>query len=263
MIIITADDLGLSRAVTKGVLEAHRRGVVRSAGLLVTYPASPEAAAEARLERDLEVGLHFDLVGGDPASDPATIRSLCDTEGRFYPLPELTRRLFTGRVRLGEIAIELRAQVERARSWGIPAEAWDSHRHVHLMPPVAMVVGAVAKELGARWVRRARAHGFALAPKAAALTASSLVSEIALRGIPGNDWFLDVTYVRPRLEAESVALFAMRSGVGEISGHPGYIDDELRQADSLVEPREYDLELLTDPLLLEALGRDAVSWRVP
>ena len=262
MLIITADDLGLSRAVTKGVLEAHRKGVVRSAGLLVTYPASPEAAAEARLERDLEVGLHIDLVGGEPSSDPSQVRSLCDAEGRFYPLTELTKRLFTGRVRANEIAIELRAQVERARSWGIPALAWDSHRHVHLMPPVARVVGAVAKEMGARWVRRGFARGATLVPKQAALSLSTLVSQLGLRGIPGNDWFLDVTYVRPRLDAEAVALLAMRGGVGEISSHPGYIDDDLRHADSLVEPREYDLELLTDPLLLEALGRDAVSWRV-
>jgi predicted glycoside hydrolase/deacetylase ChbG (UPF0249 family) len=210
MLIITADDLGLSRAVTKGVLEAHRRGVVRSAGLLVTYPASPEAAAEARLERDLEVGLHIDL----------------------------------------------------ARSWGTPALAWDSHRHVHLMPPVARVVGGVAKEMGARWVRRGRAYGATLVPKQAALSLATLVSELSLRHVAGNGWFLDVTYVRPRLDAEAVALLAMRGGVGEISSHPGYIDDDLRHADSLVEPREYDLELLTDPLLLEALGRDAVSWRV-
>jgi predicted glycoside hydrolase/deacetylase ChbG (UPF0249 family) len=261
-LVVTADDLGLSRAVTKGVLEAHRRGVVRSTSLLVTFPASPEAAAEARLERGLEVGLHFDLVGGDPVSDPATVSSLCDREGRFYPLGELTKRLFTGRVRAGEIAAELRAQVECARAWGIPAVAWDSHRHVHLMPPVARVMAAVAKELGARWVRRARAPGTTLAPKAAALNAASLVSELALRSIPGNTWYVDLTSARPRLDAAAVALLAMRGGVGEISGHPGYVDDDLRDADSLVEEREYDLELLTDPLLIEAFGRDAVSWRV-
>lgn len=262
MLIVTADDLGMSRAVTRGVLEAHRNGVVRSAGLLVTYPASPEAAAEARLERGLEVGLHIDLVGGDPISDPAAVSSLCDAEGRFYPLSEFTKRLFTGRIRASEIAVELRAQVECARSWGTPALAWDSHRHVHLMPPVARVVGHVAKEMGARWVRRGRAYGTTLVPKQAALSLATLLSELSLRRVPGNDWFLDVTYVRPRLDAEAVALLAMRGGVGEISSHPGYIDDELRHADSLVEPREYDLELLTDPLLLEALGRDAVSWRV-
>jgi predicted glycoside hydrolase/deacetylase ChbG (UPF0249 family) len=261
-LVVTADDLGISKSVNRGVLEAHRRGVVRSTSLLVTFPASPEAAAEARLERGLEVGLHFDLVGGDPVSDPSAIRSLCDSNGRFYKLPELTKRIFTGRVRPGEIAAELRAQVEVARSWGVPALAWDSHRHVHLMPPVARVVGAVAREMGARWVRRGRAPTTTLSPKAAALSAASILSELALRGTPGNRWYVDVTSARPRLDAAAVALLAMHRGLGEISGHPGYVDDDLRDADALVEEREYDLELFTDPLLVEALGRDAVSWRV-
>ena len=142
-IVVTADDLGLSAGVTRGILEAHRRGVVRSTSLLVTFPAAQEAAELALAERELEVGLHLDLVGGQPVSDPATVPSLCDEDGRFYPLPVFTRRVFTGRVRATDLALELRAQAARARSWGIPALAWDSHRHVHLMPPVALVVGRV------------------------------------------------------------------------------------------------------------------------
>ena len=43
-LVVTADDLGLSRAVTKGVLEAHQRGIVRSTSQLVTFPWSEEGA---------------------------------------------------------------------------------------------------------------------------------------------------------------------------------------------------------------------------
>ena len=261
-LVVTADDLGLSRAVTKGVLEAHRRGIVRSTSLLVTFPWSEEGAAQALAERDLEVGIHLDLVGGTPVSDPATVRSLCDAEGRFHPLGELTKRLLTARISAREVSAELRAQIERARMWGVPALAWDSHRHVHLMPPVARVVGALARELGAGWIRRGRAPHLTLAPKAVALNISSTMSELALRRTRGNTWYLDLTSARPRLDAASVALLAMHPGIGEISGHPGYVDDDLRRADSLVEERGYDLELLTDTLLTEALGRDTVVWRV-
>ena len=56
-LVITADDLGLSPGVTKGILESHRRGVVRSTSLIVTADSSAEAAALARMEPDLEVGL--------------------------------------------------------------------------------------------------------------------------------------------------------------------------------------------------------------
>ena len=258
---MTADDLGLSAGVTRGILEAHRRGVVRSTSLIVTYPAAEEAAALARSEPDLEIGLHLDLVGGQPASEPATVPSLCDENGNFHPLPVFARRLFTGRVRAAELATELRAQAARARSWGVPAVAWDSHRHVHLLPPVALVVGRVARDLGVRWVRRARAPRLRRQLKSAALHTASLVSELAFRGIRGPSWYVDLSSQRPRLDAAAVALLAAYGGLGEISGHPGYVDDGLSGADALVQ-RADDLALLTDPLLRTALGGHGVIWRV-
>ena len=261
-LVVTADDLGLAPGVTRGILQAHREGIVRSTSLLVTFPSSEEGAELARGERDLEIGLHLDLVGGRPVTDPKRVPTLVDAQGRFLRLPELTRRLFTRQVRSSEIATELRAQVERARSWGVPALAWDSHRHVHLMPPVARVVGALARELGARWVRRARAPQLTASLKTAALHASTLIAELAYRGVPGNSWYVDLTTRRPRLDATAVALLATLPGVGEIGAHPGYVDDDLRRADALVGAREDDLELLIDPLLQEALGRDCVVWRV-
>ena len=261
-LVVTADDLGLSPGVTRGILQAHREGIVRSTSLLVTFPSSEEGAALARRERDLEIGLHLDLVGGTPVSDPAKVPTLVGDDGRFLRLAELTKRLFTRRVRAQEIATELRAQVERARGWGVPALAWDSHRHVHLMPPVARVVGALARELGARWIRRARTPRPSSSLKTAALHASTLVSELAYRGIPGNTWYLDLTTRRPRLDATGVALLATLPGVGELGAHPGYVDDDLRRIDPVLGIREDDLELLIDPLLQEALGRDCVVWRV-
>jgi predicted glycoside hydrolase/deacetylase ChbG (UPF0249 family) len=261
-VIVTADDLGLSPGVTRGILEAHRNGVVRSTSLLVTFPAAQEAAALARAEPELEVGLHLDLVGGQPASDPAEVPSLCDEDGRFYPLSVFARRVFTGRVRAAELAAEVRAQTARAHSWGVSALAWDSHRHVHLIPPVAVVVGHVARDLGVRWVRRARAPRLQPHLKTASLHAASLVSDLALRGIPGPSWYVDLTSQRPRLDAAGVALLAAYGGVGEISAHPGYVDDELRRHDALVDDRTDDLAVLTDPLLRSALGRTGVAWRV-
>jgi predicted glycoside hydrolase/deacetylase ChbG (UPF0249 family) len=261
-IVVTADDLGLTAGVTRGILDAHRQGIVRSTSLLVTYPAAEESAALARAEPDLEIGLHLDLVGGRPASDPAAVASLCDEDGRFYPLPVFTRRLFTGRVRARELAAEVRAQAARARSWGVPALAWDSHRHVHLLPPVALVVGHVARDLGVRWVRRSRSPRLRAQLKTASLHAASLAAELAFRGIRGPSWYVDLTSQRPRLDAAGVALLAAYGGLGEVSAHPGYVDDDLRSRDGLVHERTDDLGVLTDPLLRTALGGDGVIWRV-
>ena len=260
-LVVTADDLGLSPGVTKGILESHRRGVVRSASLVVTFAAAEEAAALARAEHDLEVGLHLDLVGGGPIADPASIPSLCDDDGRFHPLAEFARRLAIGRIRAHELAAEVRAQVALARRWGVPALAWDSHRHVHLMPPVARVVSRVAREEGVRWVRRGTAPRWPGA-KGAAIHAASLLSALAYRGIAGNAWYVDLTGSRPRLDATGLALLPAYGRLGEIGAHPGYVDAELRRVDPVLAEREADLALLTDPLVRAALD-GAIRWRVP
>ena len=60
-LIVTADDFGLSPGVNRGILEAHRRGVLTSTSLMVLRPACDEAVALARECPDLSVGLHLDL----------------------------------------------------------------------------------------------------------------------------------------------------------------------------------------------------------
>lgn len=262
-LIVTADDLGISPGVTRGVLESHRNGVVRSASLLVTFPDSAEGAALSRSERGLETGLHVDLVGGRPVSDPAKVPSLVDADGCFHRLAAFTARLFTGRIRTADLAAEIRAQVALARSWGIEPLAWDSHQHTHLMPPVARVIAHLAREEHVRYLRRASGPRLAAPVKAQLLTLSTLADRVLLRGLPGNDWFVDLSSLPQRPDAAGIALYAAYRGVGELIAHPGYPDDALRATgDGLVLQRHDDLMVLSDPLLRSALG-DTVRWRVP
>jgi predicted glycoside hydrolase/deacetylase ChbG (UPF0249 family) len=264
--IITADDVGLSPAVTRGALETARLGVVRSVSIIVNMPESEDAAAEARSIRGLELGLHLNVLAGRPVSDPATVRSLLDENGEFLRLGELARRLARGGVRAGELARELRAQVERARRLGTPAQAWDSHRHVHLVPPVARVVAALARELGARYVRRAPlppARVGRVVAKRTLLAALSRASAPFYRGIAGNDWYVDLSTWSPAPQAADIAALALLTGVGELGAHPGYVDDLLAARDALVAERERERRLLCDARLLMALGEDLVRHRVP
>ena len=60
-LIVNADDFGLSAGVNRGVIEAHERGIVTSASLMVRPPAAAEAAADARAYPELSLGLHVDL----------------------------------------------------------------------------------------------------------------------------------------------------------------------------------------------------------
>lgn len=263
--IVTADDVGLSPGVTRGAIEAARRGVVRSVSVIVNMPESAAAAEEVRAVEGVESGVHLNIVVGGPVCDPASVRSLVDADGRFLGLGGLTRRLARGGVRAGEVAREVRAQVGRARDLGIPALAWDSHRHTHLLPPLARVVGALAREQGARYVRRAAmppARAGQSPAKRRVLALLSRLSAPLYRDIRGNDWYVDLSAWTPPPDPVDIGSLASLGGVGELGAHPGYPDEILASRDAFVSGREREVGLLCDPTLRIALGDGLVHHRV-
>src|ERR1044072_1800971 len=61
LLIVNADDFGLSDAVNKGIVEAHEDGVVTSTSLMARRPAAAQAVGLARGLPSLAVGLHVDI----------------------------------------------------------------------------------------------------------------------------------------------------------------------------------------------------------
>ena len=64
LLIITADDFGLSSAVNEGILHAFLRGIVTTASAIVTTSGAKQAAKLTQNVR-LPVGLHLDLFEGN------------------------------------------------------------------------------------------------------------------------------------------------------------------------------------------------------
>jgi predicted glycoside hydrolase/deacetylase ChbG (UPF0249 family) len=63
-LIVNADDFGLTAGVNRAVADAHRRGVLTSASLMVDAPAADDAARLAGVLPGLSVGLHADAEPG-------------------------------------------------------------------------------------------------------------------------------------------------------------------------------------------------------
>jgi predicted glycoside hydrolase/deacetylase ChbG (UPF0249 family) len=102
LLVINADDFGLSPGVNQGIAETHTNGVVTSASLMVLESAAEDAAAAARDLPELSVGLHFVEDGSADLDDPA------------------------------EAARAFVAQLERFRELiGRDPTHFDSHHHVH------------------------------------------------------------------------------------------------------------------------------------
>jgi predicted glycoside hydrolase/deacetylase ChbG (UPF0249 family) len=73
LLIVNADDFGLSRGLNEGIVEAHAHGIVTSASLMVSRPGAGQAAKLAGAHPSLSVGLHFDDGCGADLDDPAQV----------------------------------------------------------------------------------------------------------------------------------------------------------------------------------------------
>ena len=60
LLIVTADDFGISRGVNRGIAQAHREGILTSTSLMVNRPASVQAADVGRACPALNIGLQLD-----------------------------------------------------------------------------------------------------------------------------------------------------------------------------------------------------------
>ena len=115
LLIVTADDFGIGRGVNRGVVQAHREGILTSTSLMVNRPASVQAADVGRTCPALSVGLHLEL---DPGGAPDVPRELDRQLSRFTALV------------------------------GAPPTHLDSHHDVHKNPRVLADVQALARRVG-------------------------------------------------------------------------------------------------------------------
>jgi chitin disaccharide deacetylase len=60
-LVVNADDFGASSGINRGILEAHRQGILTSTSLMVNMPAAAEAVVLSREAPDLGVGLHVNF----------------------------------------------------------------------------------------------------------------------------------------------------------------------------------------------------------
>jgi hopanoid biosynthesis associated protein HpnK len=152
-IIITGDDFGFSSSVNRAIIEAHERGVLTNTSLMVTGEAFEEAVALAREHPKLGVGLHLVLTDGAAVLPPVKIPHIVDDEGRF-------RGPFAAGVRYQchpagsrEVRMEIRAQLEKFQSTGLPLSHVDGHKHMHMPPIVLDTLALLAAEFSIRAVR--------------------------------------------------------------------------------------------------------------
>src|SRR5712692_6943121 len=87
-LIVNADDLGWTEGVNRGIIEAHRNGIVTSTSLLANGSAFSPGVALAKQAPALGVGGHVNLSDGIPVSRAEEVRSLLNGNGHLEGGPE-------------------------------------------------------------------------------------------------------------------------------------------------------------------------------
>src|SRR4051812_45165829 len=155
-LVVNADDFGMSPAISRGILRAHRDGIVTSTSLLGNCTDLDHARAALAEAPNLGVGVHLALVGGGPVADPASVPTLVTKAGRFLGrgaefIAAWTRR----QIDAGDVEREFDAQVARVRAAGITIDHLDTHHHLGFLPIVGRSVEAVARKYGIGAIRSA------------------------------------------------------------------------------------------------------------
>ena len=212
-VIVHADDFGLHPAINDGIEAAHREGLVSSASVMPLGPAFADALRRLPSLPNLDLGLHFTLVG---------VPQMLPTLGAF--LAAYAR----GQMPASRLETDLRRQMDALGTLSI--SHIDSHQHLHALPSMMRVVCRFAEKNGIGAIRLpldGPAHA-AVPParrvQAAALAAMSRLSRryIAAYGLRTSDYFSGMA-VSGHLTAPMLAAYLQnaRPGLTEIVCHPG------------------------------------------
>jgi chitin disaccharide deacetylase len=155
LLIVNADDFGLSASANHAIIRAHRDGILTSASLMVNEPGFEEAVALAREHPRLGIGLHLTLLCGHSTLPPAKIPGLINGSGEFdYNPVRVGFKYFLRRRQLREqLRAEIVAQFEKFRATKLPLDHVDSHHHLHAHPIVFRILIESALELGITHLR--------------------------------------------------------------------------------------------------------------
>ncbi|MFN0051182.1 MAG: carbohydrate deacetylase [Planctomycetales bacterium] len=163
-VVLHADDLGMNRAVNRGILAAFTDGLLTSTSILTNAPGCSEAlrswtdllamqrrqilpssAARRRLGDDglrpFDLGVHLNLTQGRPLTRKRFPQALLDARGRFPGAGGLLWRLLrVGREHRSAIQAELCAQIERVLDYGLAPTHLNGHQYVEMMPIVSEII---------------------------------------------------------------------------------------------------------------------------
>lgn len=239
--IVSGDDLGLSKGVDEGLLRGLKTGGLTSVSVLTTGATVVEAArALKRRAPDADVGLHLDLL-----------------EGRA-----IWRYLLASP---RQAVAALRAQLGQAHAADLELTHVDAHRHAWCLPWHRRALCRAMRAAGIQAVRSLRplgspwTAGFADGVKRLVLLACASLSAGAAQrvGLAVPDGWIDAREAARWAAARAVPTWA-RGRTVEVIGHPAETDDVPAGEQGTLD-RAAETRAVLEPPLARALADAGVT----
>jgi predicted glycoside hydrolase/deacetylase ChbG (UPF0249 family) len=265
LLMLHADDAGMCRSVNLATMRAMKEGVASSASVMVPCPWFPQMAEWSRENPRACLGLHLTLTSEwklyrwRPVAPITQVKGLLDEQGFMWRNVEGVKRHASAE----EVEIEIRAQIERARQFGMKPTHVDSHmgtlfsdpkffevytrvsrdlKVIPMIPAPTPDIEAEARELGLDYgavTRRLAGQGY-------------VVLDRLSTGLKGD------TY-----ETRKQALFefvrGLKPGVTKLIVHLSGDEDEVRHITGSWPTRSNETRLMLDPAVREFLADQQVK----
>jgi predicted glycoside hydrolase/deacetylase ChbG (UPF0249 family) len=264
ILIVHADDVGMTHSVNAATIKALDSGLVNSASIMVPCPWFPEIADYAKSHPEVDFGLHLTLTSErlyyrwGPVAPRDKVPTLVDVNGYFHH--DWSADTY---IDPRDAELELRAQIDRAYAMGVHPTHLDSHQYRLILN---------GKPLFDAFLRVAHFY--------------------KLPAFVTRDWFADSPYLESSLTRDDIvldhtvtispsvppekwadfyeaALKNLRPGVTEFVIHVATADDEMKAATRERDTwgaawRQRDFNFFTSPEFREMLDRYNVkltTWR--
>ena len=247
LLIINADDFGMCHAINEAIFRALKKGVLRSTTLMVPCPWALHAMHFLADHPEIPFGIHLTVISDwvdyrwGPITSREKVPSLIDKAGYFYNFEHMPE--FLAQVRLDQLEMEFRAQIEAVLATGLKPTHLDWH---------SLRIGGRA-DIFDLMLRLAREYGLALR-----VAGRSQIEKVQSQGFPTNDYdFLDSYLLDPvdKSARYDQMLLELPAGLSEWAVHPGLDNIELLA----IEPDGKHIRQTDFDFLMSQAAKDIVK----
>ena len=220
-LIINADDLGLSKSISDGIILGIKEGYITSASIMANLEYT-EYAVKKSVEYGIDcIGLHINLTIGKPIIKNS---NLVDKEGVFYYNKE---QIKNSKLTYEDAYNEIMAQIDRISKYSngkLKIDHLDTHHHLMDNPNIKQAIIDISKKFNLP-IRKDNVPGIKCP--------DILYKDFTIKNV-------NVDIIRNMIE-----IYKEKNVVVELMTHPGFIDEYTKSVTSYLN-REKELNVLKE-----------------